>query len=165
MGRLMVLALRAVMAMMLAGSLFVQVAMVPLMAIDLEEADSDLAHLQIPFAVVMILVILTAQVTLLCVWRLVTMVRRGTLFSPDAFRYVDVVIGAAAAAAVLTFALAVILAPGEAIAPGVVLLVCGGTVGAVGIGLIVLVMRTLLAQAISREAEAHELRAELDEVI
>jgi hypothetical protein len=93
------------------------------------------------------------------------MVRRGTLFSHAAFRYVDVMIGAAAAAALLTFALAVVLAPGEAVPPGMVLLVCGGAVVAAGIGLIVLVLRTLLAQAISREAEAHELRAELEEVI
>jgi hypothetical protein len=164
-GSLMVVALRAVLAVTLAGSVFVQVVMVPLMAIDLEEADPDVAHLQIPFAVIMILAIMTVQVTLVCVWRLVTMVRRGTLFSHAAFRYVDVMIGAAAAAALLTFALAVVLAPGEAVPPGMVLLVCGGAVVAAGIGLIVLVLRTLLAQAISREAEAHELRAELEEVI
>jgi hypothetical protein len=164
-GSLTVVALRAVLAVTLAGSVFVQLVMVPLMAIDLEEADADVAHLQIPFAVIMILVIVTAQVTAVCVWRLVTMVRRGTVFSHDAFRYVDVMIGAAAAAALLTFALAVVLAPGDAVPPGMVLLVCGGAVVAAGIGLIVLVLRTLLAQAISREAEAQELRAELDVVI
>jgi hypothetical protein len=161
----MVVALRAVLAATLAGSVFVQVVMVPLMAIDLEEADPDVAHLQIPFAVLMILTIVTAQVTLVCIWRLVTMVRRGTVFSHAAFRYVDVMIGAAAAAALLTFALAVVLAPGDAIPPGMVLLVCGGAVVAAGLGLIVLVLRMLLAQAISREAEAYALRAELDEVI
>ena len=164
MGSLMVVALRAVLAATLAGSVFVQVVMVPLMAIDLEEADPDVAHLQIPFAVLMILTIVTAQVKV-CIWRLVTMVRRGTVFSHAAFRYVDVMIGAAAAAALLTFALAVVLAPGDAIPPGMVLLVCGGAVVAAGLGLIVLVLRMLLAQAISREAEAYALRAELDEVI
>ena len=74
-------------------------------------------------------------------------------------------IGAAAAAALLALALAVVLAPGDAVPPGMVLLVCGGAVVAAGIALIVLVLRTLLAQAISREVEAHELRAELDGVI
>ena len=73
---------------------------------------------------------------------------RGTFFSHAAFRYVDVMIGAAAAAAVLAFALAAVLAPGDAVAPGAVLLVCGGAVVAAGIGLIVVVLRTLLAQAI-----------------
>jgi hypothetical protein len=164
-GSLMVLALRGVLAMTLAGSVFVQAVIVPLAAIDLEEADSDMAHLQVPFAVILILGIVTAQVTLVCVWRLVTMVRRGTLFSPAAFRYFDVMIGAAAAAALLAFALGVVLAPGEAVAPGVVLLVGGGGVVAAGVGLVELVLRKLLAQAISRDAEADELRAELDEVI
>jgi hypothetical protein len=144
--------------MTLAGSVFVQAVMVPLMAIDLEEADPNVAHLQIPFAVILVLIIGTAQVTAVCIWRLVTMVRAGTVFSEAAFRYVDVMIGAAAAAALLTFALGFVLAPGDAVAPGVVLLVGGAGVVAAGIGLIVLVLRTLLAQAT-------ELRAELDEVI
>ena len=34
-----------------------------------------------------------------------------------------------------------------------------------GIALIILVMRMLLAQAVARDAEAHGLQAELDEVI
>lgn len=165
MGRLMVVAVRAVLAMMLAGSVFVQVVMVPLIVIDMDEAEGDLSHLAIPFVAIVILGIATAQVTVVCVWRLVTMVRRGTVFSPAAFRYVDIIIGAAGAAAMLAFALAVLFAPGEAVPPGIVLLICGGSVVAIGIGLVVLVMRTLLSQAISREVEAHELRAELEEVI
>jgi hypothetical protein len=165
MGRVMVVALRAVLAMTLAGSVFVQVVMVPLMAIDLEEADPNVAHLQVPFAVIMILGIVTVQVNVVCIWRLVTMVRRGTVFSPDAFRYVDVLVGAAAAATLLALALGVVLAPGDAVPPGMVLLIGGAAVVAAGVGLVVLVMRTLLAQAISRDVEAHELRAELDEVI
>jgi hypothetical protein len=78
---------------------------------------------------------------------------------------VDIVIGAAAAAALLTFALAVILAPGNTVAPGIVLLICGMAVMAAGVGLIVLVLRMLLAQAVARDTEAQHLRAELDEVI
>lgn len=165
MGQLMVTALRAVLAMTLVGSVFVQAVLVPLMAIDLEEADPTVAHLQMPFAVTMILVIGAAQAFVACIWRLVTMARRGRVFSPAAFRYVDIMIGAAGAAAVLTFALGVILAPGDAVPPGLVLLVGGAAVVAAGVGLTVLVLRTLLAQAIDRETEAHDLRAELDTVI
>jgi hypothetical protein len=66
---------------------------------------------------------------------------------------------------VLVFGVAVALAPGEAAAPGVVALVCGVSLVVAGIGLIVLVMRTLLAQAVALDARAHELRAELDTVI
>jgi hypothetical protein len=46
----------------------------------------------------------SVQVALICVWRLVTMVRRGTIFSYAAFRYVDGVIGAIVAAALAPFA-------------------------------------------------------------
>lgn len=121
--------------------------------------------MRVPVLVIIVLGIMTIQVTLVCVWRLLTMVRRGTVFSHAAFRYVDVVIGAAVAAALLTFALAVVLAPGEAVPPGVVLLICGLAVVAGGIALVVLVLRMLLAQAVAGETEAKHLRAELDGVI
>ena len=159
------IALRLVLAAAFVGSVFVQAVMVPLMAVDLEEADESVAYLQIPFVAIMIGIVVTAQVTLVCVWRLVTMVFRGTVFSRDAFRYVDLMIAAFAAAAVLTVALGVVLAPGDAVPPGLVLLVGGAAMVAAGIGLIVLLLRSLLAQAILRDVEATELRAELDEVI
>lgn len=108
---------------------------------------------------------MTVQVTLVCVWRLLTMVRKGTVFSDGAFRYVDIIFGAVTAASLLMFGLAVVLAPGEAVAPGIVLLVCGASLMIAGAALIVLVLRALLAQAVARDAEAHHLRSELDEVI
>jgi Protein of unknown function (DUF2975) len=165
MGRLAVVALRTVLAMLLAGSLFVQLVMVPLLAIDLDELAADSAHLRTPLLVIVVLGIVTIQVVLVCVWRLLTMVRRGTVFSDAAFRYVDIVIAAISAASLVTFALGVILAPGEAVAPGIVLLIGGAAVLIAGIALIVLVMRMLLAQAVARDAEAHDLQAELNEVI
>jgi Protein of unknown function (DUF2975) len=163
--RLTVLALRIVLAMVLAGSLFVQVVMVPLLAIDLEESGTDLDDVRLPIVVIMVLGIMTIQVTAVCVWRLLTMVRRGTVFSHAAFRYVDVVIGAAVVASLLTFGLGVTLAPGDAVAPGIVLLIGGAAVMVAGIALIVLVLRMLLSQAVARDTEAHQLQAQLAEVI
>ena len=168
MGKLTVLALRIVLAMVLAGSLFVQAVMAPLLATDLKEDFSpDVADVRAPIIVITVLGFVIIQVTAVCVWRLLTMVRRGTVFSHAAFRYVDVIIGAAAAASLLTLALGVTLAPGEAVAPGIVLLIGGAAVGVgvAGIALVVLVMRMLLAQAVARDAEAHHLQTELDEVI
>ncbi|OEJ43247.1 ABC transporter [Streptomyces agglomeratus] len=165
MGKLTVLALRAVLVVLLAGSVFVQAVMVPLLAVDLNGLDPDFAYLRTPLLVIIVLGIVTVQVVLVCVWRLVTMVRRGTVFSPAAFRYVHVVIGAMVAAALVVFALAVILAPGEAVAPGIVLLICGVVVAILGVALIVLVLRMLLAQAVARDVEAAQMQAELDEVI
>ena len=108
---------------------------------------------------------MAAQVVLVCVWRLVTMVRRGTVFSHAAFRYVDVVIGAIVAAALLWFALTALLAPGERVDPGVMVIMGGVGVAILGVALIVLVLRMLLAQAVARDVEAAQMQAELDEVI
>ncbi|CAL9634693.1 DUF2975 domain-containing protein [Streptomyces sp. Tu 3180] len=165
MGQLTVFALRAVLGALLAGSVFVQAVMVPLLASDLEGLDADHAHLRTPFLLVVVLGVVTAQVVLVCVWRLVTMVRRGTVFSHAAFRYVHIVIGAFVAAALLVFTLGVLLAPGEAVAPGVVLLLGGAGLAVLGVALVVLVLRMLLAQAVARDVEASRMRAELAEVI
>ncbi len=162
MRRLTVLTLRVVLALALAGSLLVQVVLVPLLWADLVEAP---AGVRVPVVVIVVLGVLTLQVCAVCVWRLLTMVRRGSVFSPAAFRWVDVIIGAIAAAAVLTFALAVVLAPGEGVAPGVVGLVCGAALVVGGVALVVVVLRMLLAQAVERDVEARGLRSELDEVI
>ncbi|MFF5113811.1 DUF2975 domain-containing protein [Streptosporangium sp. NPDC000509] len=165
MGRLTVLALRAVLVVLLAGSVFVQTVMVPLFAVDLEALDADVAYLRAPLLVIVFLGVVTIQVVLVCVWRLVTMVRRGTVFSHAAFRYVHIVIGAITAAALLVFALAVVLAPGDPVPPGMVLLICGAATAVLGVALVVLVLRMLLAQAVARDVEAARMRAELEEVI
>lgn len=153
MGNVTVLALRIVLAMVLAGSLFVQVVLV----LDLPDVPAALAAF-------LVLGLVTLEVITLCVWRLSSMVRRGTVFSDAAFRYVDVIFGAVATASVLTFGLAVALAPGDA-PPGIVLVICGAALVMAGGALIVRVLRMLLAQAVAREKEATELKAELDEVI
>ncbi|WP_433543712.1 DUF2975 domain-containing protein (plasmid) [Streptomyces sp. CA-294286] len=165
MGKLTVLALRGVLVLLLGGSLFVQAVMVPLLAADMKGPTGDLAHLRTPVLVIIVLGVVTAQVTLVCVWRLVSMVRSGTVFSQRAFRYVHVVIGAFVAAALLVWVLGALLAPGEAVAPGVVLLLGGVGLAILGVALVVLVLRMLLAQAVAREVQASRMKAELDEVI
>lgn len=161
MDKLTILALRIVIALCLAGSLFVQVVIVPLLWADLEGAP---LWGKISLAVIIVLGILAMQVTAVCIWQLLSMVRKGSVFSHAAFRYVDVIFGAVAAASVLTFALAVLLAPGGT-APGIVGLICGISLAVAGAALVVLVLRMLLTQALARDAEAQHLRSELDEVI
>jgi hypothetical protein len=162
MGNPTVLALRIVIAVVLAGSLFVQAVMVPLFWADLDGAT---AGVRISVVASVVLGIVCVQVTAVCVWRLLTMVRRGSVFSDAAFRFVDIICGAIVVASVLAFALGVVLAPGEDVAPGVVLLIGGFGVCVAGVALIVRVLRLLLAQAVAREVQAQHLQAELDEVI
>ncbi|WP_104104941.1 DUF2975 domain-containing protein [Arthrobacter sp. 08Y14] len=165
MGKLTILALRVVLAVVLAGTVFVQTVMVPLLAADLTEAGPGADAVRVPVVVLIVLGLICVQITLLCVWCLLTMVRRGTVFSPAAFRYVDVVIGAVGVGALLMFGLGAVLAPGEGVAPGVVLLIGGTGVAVAGVALIVLVLRMLLARAAATDVEATALRSELGEVI
>jgi len=115
--------------------------------------------------VITILGMVPVQVALVCVGRLVTMVRRGTVFSHTAFRYVDGAIGAIVAAALVRFAVTVLNAPGQREDPGVTVIMGGVGVAILGVALVVLVLRMLLAQAVARDVEAAQMQAELDEVI
>ena len=163
MGKLAVGGLRAVLAVVFAGTLFVQAGMVWTLATGSDPEDGSLPLTAL--RVVTIVGMVSVQVALVCVWRLVAMVRRGTVFSDAAFRYVDVVIGAIVAAALVWFAVTAINAPGQRADPGVTLIMGGVGVAILGVALIVLLLRMLLAQAVDRDAEAAHLQAELDEVI
>jgi Protein of unknown function (DUF2975) len=163
MGQLAVRALRAVLVVVLAGTVFVQAAMVWVLV-----SGNDPEGGKLPltaFRVITILGMVSAQVALVCVGRLVTMVRSATVFSDAAFRYVDGIIGAIVAAALLWFTVTGINAPGQRDDPGVSVIMAGIGVAILGVALIVLVLRMLLAQAVARDAEATHMQAELDEVI
>src|ERR1700742_1646065 len=163
MGKLTVHALRAVLAVVLAGTVLIQVGMMWALISGNDPEDGSLPVTSL--RLITILGMVTVQVALVCVWQLVTMVRRGTVFSHAAFRHVDTVIGAIVAAALVWFAVTAINAPGQRDDPGVTLIMGGIGVAILGVALIVLVLRMLLAQALARDVEAEQLRVELDEVI
>lgn len=157
----LVMALRVVIALSLLGSLLVQGMILPLVWEDLAGAP------ELPRTLFVLLIgagVVTLQVSAVCIWRLLTMVRRGSVFSRAAFRYVDVIIGAILVAAALMAGLGLLLVPGG-IAPGVVGLIGGAALVIGGVALLMVVMRVLLAQAVERETEARALRSELQEVI
>jgi len=163
MGKLTVCALRTVLAVVITGTVLIQMLMVwtLISGNDPEDGSLPLTSLRL----ITILGMVTVQVALVCVWRLVSMVRRGTVFSHAAFRYVDIVIGAIVVAAVVWFTVTAINAPGQRDDPGVTLIMGGIGVAILGVALIVVVLRMLLVQAIARDDEAMQLKAELSEVI
>ena len=163
MGKLVVRALGLVLVVMLAGTLFVQAGMVWALGSGSDPEDGSLPLTA--FRVVTIVGMVLVQVTLVCVWQLVTMVRRGTVFSHAAFRYVDLMIGAIVSAALVWFVVTGINAPDQRDDPGVTIIMAGIGVAILGVALIVLVLRMLLAQAVERDVEAAHLQGELDEVI
>jgi hypothetical protein len=160
-GSLAIVLLRVVIALSFAGSLFVQFWMMPIIWNDMAELPD---WLRLTAVILLVLEVVALQVIAVCIWQLLTLVRRGTVFSDAAFRYVDVVIGAITAGSIVTAVIAVMLVPGEA-APGIVGLICGASLVIAGVALVVYVLRMLLKQAVSREVEAEHLRSELDEVI
>ncbi|GAA3027088.1 DUF2975 domain-containing protein [Kitasatospora albolonga] len=156
MGRFTVRALRAVLGVVFTGTVLLQVLMVWTLVSgsDPEDGTMPLAALR----VIVVLGMLAAQVALHAVWRLVAMVRRGTVFSHAAFGHVNRVIGSIVAVALLWFVVTGINAPGQREDPGVTVIMAGIGLAILGVALVVLVLRMLLDQAT-------QLRAELDEVI
>lgn len=153
--------LRGIIALALAGSVIVQAMILPAVWRDTEGTE---LWRRVVLVTLLALFVGAMQVIAVCVWQLLTKVRQGSVFSRSSFGYVDAVIVSLAAAAVVVFGLAALMAAGEA-APGVVGLVCGAALVFGGVALVVVVMRALLRQAIDRESEARTLRAELDEVV
>lgn len=161
MGNVTIGVLRAIIALSLVGSVLVQTVIVPLLWMDL--TDAPIVG-KIALVSIVVIGVLAMQVFAVCVWQLLTLVRRGSVFSTAAFRYVNVIIGSIVTASLAVFALAVLLREGE-VAPGIVAIVCGFSLVLAGMALLVLVMKNLLAQAIDRENEALRLRSEMNEVI
>lgn len=160
--------LRVLIAIALIGSAVVQAAIAVL---PWWGAETEATGIEVSLAVIGVLGIVTLQIIAVCIWRLLTMVGRGTVFSPAAFRFVDLIIAAIGAAAVLTFSVAVVArfanhaVPEDAVAPGLVGLICGVALVIAGVALVVYVMRTLLAQAVALDSQARHLQSELNEVI
>jgi len=137
-------ALRVILLLGLLGSVLVEAVLVPLLFLDLDDAP---AAVRVQVVLIVLLGIVAIQAVMVCTWRLLTLVGRDEVFSPASFRYVDAISVAVGAGALLLFWLGAVAAPGEDIAPGVVLLIGGAGGLALGAALVVRVMRALLAQA------------------
>jgi hypothetical protein len=160
--------LRLVLIFMFLGVLVTQLWVLPDISRSLAAHYPEVAHLRSPTLMISIITLVAAQLVLVCVWRLLTLVRRDTVFTLEAFRWVDVVIGSSAGAGVLALGLLVWLTAQTTqtgIQPGIALILLGSSVLAAGIALLVGVLRSLLAKAVGLKGEATNLRAELDEVI
>ena len=106
---------------------------------------------------VSVLVLLCVQVVIACTWRLLTMVKDDRIFSEDALRWVNAIVGAMAAAWVLVLgAFLYVLALGDfpGLSVAMLLMLVAGAV----VGLLMVVMRALLRQATS-------LRSDMEAVI
>lgn len=150
--------LRVALAVLLLGSVLVQV-IVPTYASQVGTSFPEVAYLVVPYSVAAILFVGCGQVALLVVWRLLSMVSDGVIFTRRALRWVDVITACGAVGTVLSAGpmihLLFVVGVGG---PGVVLGLAACLVGGLAFVLLMVVMRGLLESAIAD-------RTELDEVI
>lgn len=97
-------------------------------------------------AVIIVLGLACLQFSLYCIWRLLGLVREGTVFSPAALGWVDRIIGAIVGGAVAVLVAGYIVAEVDD-APGLILVAALVSLLIGGVALVVYVQRALLMQA------------------
>lgn len=158
MKRLATRLLRVALVVLLLGTVLGQV-LVPVFASEEGAIFPEVANLVVPYSVAGILVIACAQVALLVLWQLLSMVNDGVIFTHRALRWVDVITACAALATVLSVGVMIHLLAFVGVGgPGVVLGLAAGFAGGLAFVLLMVVMRGLLESAIAD-------RTELDKVI
>lgn len=158
-----VIPLRVLLVLLFAGLLVAEVMSVPGQFSHMAEEAPELGHVPWLLLAFSILELISLQIVIVCIWRLLTMVNADRIFSESAFVWVDVIVWTMAAAWVLMLGVfgyltAFIYFTPELRDPGLPILMFGmALVGGVLV-LTVIVMRALLRQATA-------LRADLEEVI
>ena len=158
MNYLTILALRVPLILLILGAVLGQTVIIPAVAAEEAVRWPEVAHLAVPYAILVIAAVVCVELALLAVWMLLTMVQRGAIFTESAFRWVDVVIYAALVATALTIAVpAHLLGTVGVGGPGVVLFLGAAAIGGVAFVLLMLVMRGLLRTATTLESELAEV--------
>jgi hypothetical protein len=150
--------LRVALVFLLLGTVLAQV-LVPVQASDMGTRFPEVAYLVVPYSVAAILFIGCGQLAMLLVWRLLSMVNGGVIFTRRAVRWVDLITTCGAIATVLSAGVMIHMlgfVPGGG-GPGIYLLAACVT-AVLAFVLLMVVMRGLLVSAIAD-------RTELDEVI
>lgn len=151
------LALKALIVVLLAMLLFIQIVMIPAVALGTAERNPEFGQLLIPGIIGGVVLLALVELALLCIFRLLALVRADRIFSPDAFRYVDVIIGALVATAVLLLASLVVIWGAQAGNPSVLVLGVLGITVSIGLALLVVVLRGLLNKALQLEQDLAEV--------
>jgi hypothetical protein len=116
-----------------------------------------MAYLRWPATAVTVFWLLCVEVVIVCLWQLLTLVRRDRIFTSPSLVWVNGIVWAIVAAWVVL--VGVLLYVGlHADDPGLPLLLFLLTVGVTVVGLLMIVMRALLRQATS-------LRTDMEQVI
>lgn len=133
-------------------------ALMPLLASDVAVQAPEFAHLQAPYVAAFIVFVLAIEIVIISIWRLLRFVQAGSIFTPAAFAWVNVIIYAGAAATVIVAAVFAHATFGAGIGPITVPAMLAGTVAGVGLfTLLMVVMRALLRSAVTMHDELAEV--------
>ena len=155
--------LRVLLVLLFAGLVVGQTLSFPGQFAHMAQESPDMAYLTWPLTAFAVLELLCIQVVIVCIWRLLTMVKADRIFSREAFAWVDGIVWAiaagwllfAAASATIT---AIIYFTPELRDPGTPILLFGMTLLGSVLVMLMVVMRALLRQAAA-------LRSDMDAVI
>lgn len=149
--------LRVALLVLLLGSVAGQV-LVPAYASEVGTRFAEVAYLVVPYSVAAILFVGCGQVALVAVWRLLSLVDGGVIFTRRAVRWFDVIMACAAVATVLS---AVVLIHMLGFVPGgggpMIYYLAACVTGAVACVLLIIVMRGVLLSAVADRAEHNEV--------
>ncbi|MFF9321423.1 DUF2975 domain-containing protein [Streptomyces sp. NPDC014735] len=164
MNHLFIVALRAGIVAAIVIGLFGQIVVVPTTAADEVDRFPPYAPFAAPYVTVAIVGIACVQVALVAVWMLLAMVRRDAIFTPRAFRWVDVIIGSSALATLLAIGVAGHLALADIPSPNGnmdIISALAAAIAGVGVGasfaMLVVIMRGLLRKATDLQTEIAEV--------
>jgi len=157
MHRTTIVILQALIAGLIALLLFCQIVVIPQTAASMATLYPEFAQLRVPGILIGVAFALCAQVLLVCVWRLLALVRVGSIFRSTSFVWVDVALGAVVVATLLVVGSLVVLQIAGASPPSISLLCVIGVVVGSGLSLLIVVLRGLLRKATELEHDLSEV--------
>ncbi|MCI1019176.1 DUF2975 domain-containing protein [Microbacterium sp. C5A9] len=150
-------ALKALIVVLLALLLASQILVIPEVARITALRNPDVVQLEIPGIIGAVLFLGLVEVTLVCVWFLLSLVQTDRIFRVEAFRYVDIILGALVAAGVLILAAYLVILANRAVSLSLSLLAILGVVVSAALALLVVVLRGLLRKALELEQDLSEV--------
>ncbi|GAA2390506.1 DUF2975 domain-containing protein [Streptomyces glaucosporus] len=140
--------------------LFGQIVVIPTAAADEVERFPPYAPFAAPYVTVAIVGVACVQVALIAVWMLLAMVERDAIFTPLAFRWVDIITGCSIVATLLAIGVTGHLLVASIPSPtdGMELIgATGAALAGVAVGasftMLTVIMRGLLSKAVDLQAE------------
>ncbi len=150
-------ALQALIVVLIVLLLASQILVIPEVARITALRNPDVAHLEIPGVIGAIVFLALVEVTLVCVWFLLSLVQADRIFRVEAFRYVDVILTALIAAGLLIAVSYAVIVANRAVSLSLTLLAVLGVVVSAALALLVVVLRGLLRKALELEQDLSEV--------